>query len=454
MNDLISGTLGIGILGVVGLFGVYVFRTYVVPKKVEELAEMLKSGHLGPAIKKLQSMLEENPRDPYVHFLLAEAYYKQQNFQQAILEYNQVLKINKFSTNVREGAVRSRLGNIYLAQKNLDAAKKEFIILTKLEPNKAENFFQVGALFDQGGLAEKSLPYFKQAAKINRNHSPSFTAIGRIEYSSGKMQEAKMALTEAVKLDNANAEAHYYLAMCLKNQRDFDWAIREFEQALRDEEFKAKAYLGRAMCYIEKDNYGSAISESDKGLVLAQKGSEIELNLQYFKAMAAEKKRDFHTAIGAWERIISVNAKFKDVTRKLEEYAEFRTDDTIKDFLIASPGKFEALSRAMIESLEMSIMDLDVVSDSEVRIVATEAEGAWRNTKRSNHLIAIYRTTEPISERALRSLHEEMRNNNYARGLIFSTGDFTAGAKDYCTSRPIELCSKEQLTSALTTAGL
>lgn len=454
MEDLISGTLGIGIIGVIGLFGVYVFKTYVVPKKIEELAEMLKSGHLGPAIKKLQAMLEENPRDPYVHYLLAEAYYKQQNFQQAILEYNQVLKINKFSNNVREGHVRSRLGNIYLAQKNLDGAKKEFIILTKLEPNNAENFFQVGSLFDQGGLAEKSLPYFKQAAKINRNHSPSFTAIGRIEYNSSKIQDAKMALTEAVKLDNTNSEAHYYLGMCLKNQRDFDWAIREFEQALRDENFKPKAYLGRTMCYIEKDNFGAAISESDKGLVIAQKGGEVELNLQYFKAMAAEKKRDFHTAIKAWERIISVNAKFKDVARKLEEYAEFRTDDTVKDFLIASPGKFEAITRHMIESMEMSILDLDVVSDSEVKAVATEAEGTWRSTKRSNHLIAVFRTTEPVAERTLRALHEEMRNNNYARGMVFSTGDFTAGAKNYCSSRPIELCSKEQLTSALSNAGL
>lgn len=449
MDDIITLILITAILGVVGIFSVYVFKTYVMPRKVEELADMMKAGNLGPAIKRLQKMLEENDRDPYIHFLLAEAYRAQKKFQQATLEYKQVLKIGKFGGKVKEEAVRSRLAKIYLQNKSLEEAKKEFLILTKLDPSNADNFYQVGLLFENAGLSEKAHPYYKQAVKANANHADAHFHLGVIEYNLSNISEAKLSLSEAVKRNPNLYSAHYYLGLCLKNQKDYDWAIKELDIALKDESLKPKAYLAKGLCYMERDSLQNAISDLEKGIAVAPKSSEIELNLRYFLAACAERKRDFHMAIANWERIIDVNPKYKDVNDKLKTYEEFRTDDTIKDFMIASPGKFEQTSRAVIEKLELNIIDLQVVSDSEVHASATEMEGNWRSNKRTSKLVYLFRTTDPISEKHLRQLHEEMRSLGAPRAMCMTTSDFSSQATIFCQSRPIELIDKKQLIQLL-----
>lgn len=449
MNEIISIILLLGILGVVGVFGVYIFKAYLIPKRVEELAEMLKAGNIGPVIKKLQSMLEDNDRDPYLHFLLAEAYLKQKKTPNAVMEYKQVLKIGKFGSKVKEENVRSRLAKIYLQQKNLEDAKKEYLILTKLDPTNGDNFYQVGLLFENAGLTEKALPYYKQAAKINPNHSDAFFHLGILEYNIGNVPDAKIALSEAVKLNPNLYGAHYYLGLALKNQKDYDWAIKEFDQALKDDNLKGKAYLAKGLTILAKEQFQKAMAEFDKGLGFVPKSSELELNIRYYMAHAAEALRDFHTAISNWERIADVNPKFKDVVDKLKTYEEFRTDDAIKDFMIASPGKFETISRQIVESMELNVIDLQVINDSEVNVLATEAEGSWRNTKRSNRLINIYRTTDPIPEKVVRQMHEDMRTKGATKGICLSTSEFTTQAQQFCQSRPIELFDKKELIPVL-----
>ncbi|RME90562.1 MAG: tetratricopeptide repeat protein [Candidatus Hydrogenedentota bacterium] len=449
MDDLISLVLVAGIIGIVGLFIFYIIKTYVVPKKIDEISEMIRAGQLGPAIKRLQKLIEDNDRDPYTHYLLAEAYNAQKNYPKAMLEYKQVLKINKFSGKVKEAQVRSRLAKLYLAQNNLDEAKKEYLILTKLDPTNADNFFQVAKLFDEAGVPDKAVPYYKQALKINPAHAEAHYRLGVIEYTAGNTTEAKRALTEAVKLDPNNLSAHYYLGMTLKSLKDYEWALKEFDTAARDDKLKAKALLGKGLCYIEKDQMQNAIAEMEKGLSVAPKGSDTEMNLRYFIAAAAERLRDFHTAIAHWERLHDMNPKFRDVAEKLKMYDEFRTDDSIKDFMIASPGKFEMISRKIIEHLGLNIVDLQVINDSEVHCLAMESDVKFRNTKRGQQVIYILRTTDPIPEKTVRALHEEMRANGATRGMCLTTSEFTTQAELFAQSRPIELVDKKEIVKIL-----
>ena len=208
MDDLVSILLLGGIAGVIGIFAYYVVRTYLVPKRVEELAEMIRQGHVGPAISKLNKMIEENERDPYLHFLLGEAHAKQNDLQSAANEYRQVIKISKWSPQVKESAVRSRLAKIYMQNRNYDEAKKEYLILTRLDGANNENFYQVGILFETAGLNDKALPYFKQSAKLKPNHADSFQHIGTIEYNFGNINDAKLALTDGTKgMNGAIAKA-------------------------------------------------------------------------------------------------------------------------------------------------------------------------------------------------------------------------------------------------------
>lgn len=450
MEDISIFILLAGIVGIGVIFVYYIFKTYIKPKKVEELAEMVQKGQLAPAIKKLQQLLEQNDRDPYIHYLLAEAYFKQNNVQQATLEYKQVLKIGKFSSRLKEEFIRNRLAKIYMNNKNLDEAKKEFLILTKLDPTNGHNFFMVGKLFDDAGLYDKALPYYKQAVKIDPKNSDALIQLGIIEYNTGNINDARRDLTEGINIDPKNYKAHYYLGLTLKNQKDYEAALKELEIAIKDETIRASGYLARGMCFLERDMYQKSKVEFERGLGFATKSSEIELKLRYFLGMAAENMRDFHTAISNWERIIDVNPKYRDVPAKLKAYEEFRTDDSIKDFMIASPGKFESISKQIVEALELTVIDINVLNDSTIHALATEnLENKSRNTKRMNELIYVYRVTDPIPERLVRQMHEDMKSKSASKGYFIVASEFTKTAQMYCESRPIELYDRSQLIKLL-----
>ena len=78
----------------------YFLSVYVFPKKIEEIQGMIDAGQAKLAIKRLTDILEKDDRNPYAHYLLAEAYRADGNSQFAILEYRQVLKFGRFDNKI------------------------------------------------------------------------------------------------------------------------------------------------------------------------------------------------------------------------------------------------------------------------------------------------------------------------------------------------------------------
>lgn len=425
------------------------FSTYVFPRKIEEIAKMIELGQTRLAIKKLNEILEKDDRNPYAHYLLAEAYVKEDNIQYAILEYRQVAKIGRYDDKVREIDVRTKLAKIYKSRNAVEDAKKEYLILTKLEPLNYEHFFNLGIIFFEAGTMDKAAAYFRKSISNNNRHIESYYYLGQILYRSSNYSDAKQAFIDAIKIDQAYYRAHYFLGLVLRQMGDLEWAIKEFEIAQRDDGIKVKCFLAKGTCYSDREMYPRAIVEFERGIKIARRGSDTELNLRYFLANAQEKIRDLQSAISNWEQIASVNKNFRDVQEKLAAYADFRQDDSVKDFMIAGLSQFEHVCRKIAEVLGLTIMEIDILSDTEIEILATETEGKWRNTRTSNRIVRIMRTTTTVTDRLLRRMYESLKERNATRIIIISTGDYSQTAIDFANTRPIELYSKGELTKLL-----
>ena len=425
------------------------FSTYVFPRKIEEIAKMIELGQTRLAIKKLNEILEKDDRNPYAHYLLAEAYVKEDNIQYAILEYRQVAKIGRYDDKVREIDVRTKLAKIYKSRNAAEDAKKEYLILTKLEPLNYEHFFNLGIIFFEAGAMDKAAAYFRKSISNNNRHIESYYYLGQILYRSSNYSDAKQAFIDAIKIDQAYYRAHYFLGLVLRQMGDLEWAIKEFEIAQRDDGIKVKCFLAKGTCYSDREMYPRAIVEFERGIKIARRGSDTELNLRYFLANAQEKIRDLQSAISNWEQIASVNRNFRDVQEKLAAYADFRQDDSVKDFMIAGLSQFEHVCRKITEVLGLTIMEIDILSDTEIEILATETEGKWRNTRTSNRIVRIMRTTTTVTDRLLRNMYESLKERNATRIVIISTGDYSQTAIDFANTRPIELYSKGELTKLL-----
>ncbi len=431
------------------LLVMYIVYTYVMPKKIDEIAKMIESGQTKLAIKKLNDLLAKDERNPHAHYLLGEAYLKDNNVRYAIIEFKQVVKIGRFDERIKETYIRTQLARLFKDINATNDAKKEFLILTTLEPDNFENYFELGVIFFNTNIMDKAISFFKKSVAVNPKHQPSYYFLGQIYYRNALYSESKQALVESIRLDGMDMKAHYFLGLVLRQMSDFEWAIKEFEIAQKSEDLKVKCFLAKGSCYMEKELHPKAIQEFERGLKYAKRGSDTELNLRYYLALSQEKVRDLHSAIYQWEKISEVRPDFKDVKDKLKTYAEFRQDDRIKDFLIVGLSQFEHICRKIVEAMSHKIVDVDIISDTDIEIIATDTDSKWRNTRQTNKIFRIVRTTDAIQEKYLRTLHETMRAKNAHRIAVITAGEFAQSAVDFANTRPIELYGKAELVNML-----
>lgn len=452
MDDIILIVLLISVVFVLVVFSFYIIKTYFFPKQLNELETMIKQGHLQPAIKRLQKMIEENSRDPYIHFLLARAYEQSKDHLAALMEYKQAIKyleLEVVDKRLKEHTVRKRLGKLYLFLKNNEEAKKEFLILTKIEPDNADNFYQVGLIFEKSGLLNKALPYFQNAVKIDSNHSDAQYHTGFIQFFLGNIKDAKSALTEAIRANDQNYDAHYYLGMCHRTAKDYDTALKELSIAMRDESLRGKGHLGKGLCYWEQQDIGKAQTEFTYALESSERNSDMELNARYHLSLVAERNRDFNSAISHWERIMDINPKYQDVRQKLKMYEDFRTDDNVKDFLIASSGKFQNICNKIAEHINLTVENIRLESDSEAHMLCNSNDVQVRGNKKNSAVLFVFRSADPIVEKSIRQLYDNMNSLGSTRGICISTSEFTSQAEKFAQSRPIELISNKETTKIL-----
>ena len=127
-------------LAVISMYFVY---TFILQKKIEEISKMIDAGQAKLAIRKLNEILEKDDKNSYAHYLMAKAYMNQNNAKYAIVEYRRVLKLGRFDDRYKEIDVRSTIAKLYMDRNILQDAKKEYLILTKIQPDNFENYLQL-----------------------------------------------------------------------------------------------------------------------------------------------------------------------------------------------------------------------------------------------------------------------------------------------------------------------
>ena len=444
--DLVSIILVVVVLFFLGIGGYYLYTALGGPRKIEEVEKLLAQGKYAPVVEAATHLLEADERNIRARFALAQAQYKLGRYGPSALELRQCVKIGRFGAEVREKDVRLLLARCLLENKNLNEAKNELLILTQLDPKNDEPYFELGRLFFRAGVHAKAVGYLQKASAMNERNAEAQNLLGQAHYHLAAYQDARAALLKATQLKADLYVAHYFMGLTLRYLQDNEWAVKEFEKAERDETLRVKAILGKGMVYIDMEAYPKAITELDRGLKYAQDGGDNEVNMRYLLALAAEKSRDMHTAIQNWEAVESLKPAFRDVRAKLKQYAEFRVDDSIKDFMIASNAQFESICGRLLSHMGMQIINLRLLNESTVTAVTIEEETGRRVMRKQQTLVRINRDNmSPISETQIRDFHEAMKSDNLSRGILMTTGEITPAASSYASSRPIELYDTARL---------
>ena len=438
------------IIGVaVAVITFFMIKTFIVPKKVANLIQMLKQGKSSTVARMAKQILSKEPRSSEAHYILGQAYLMENKPEVALMEFKTVNQIGNFGGLVPEKEFREKIGSLFERYGQPEEALKEYLLLIKLEPNNPEYYYSAGTLFEARDKSEKAANYYRKALQLDPRHSDAHFKLGELLYRNKKPVEAKKELELAINLNPENYRAYYYLGKLLKDNHDYVSALHALEKAQRDPEFKVKALIERGVSYIGTQSYDSAITELDRAVKASDNPASNEtLYAKYFLAACFEKKRNIDRAMDLWEEIYSQKKNFRDVAEKLSQYQDLRTDDRVKDYLTAPMDVFYEICKSLTGALNLNIRDISDTPNG-CQVIAADADTKMRNQRKIPRLIRYLRVAEMIPESTVRSLHEEMKTMNIPRGVLFSSSNFSRKAAEFAETRPIDLYNKDHLQKLL-----
>lgn len=429
---------------------VIIVRFLFQPKRVKSIAQLYKQGKYGQASRLARQIIAKDNRNSDAHYFLGLCYEAEGKTELALMELKTVNQLGKFDEYVSEMDFRKKIADLYLKFNQSEDALKEYLLLVKKDDQNADYYYLIGSLFEKRNRPDKAVNYYRKAVSLNERHSQSFAALGSLLYRAKRFNDAKVYLDKATSMDPDNTQGSFYLGKILKDGKDYTGALLAFEKSAKDPELKTKSLAERGACYINQGDIERAFSELSRAVKLSRnlKSPEV-LYSRYLMAYLFEKDRKIEEAIEQWEEIYKVREDFRDVADKLANYQDLRTDDTLKDYLIAGQEEFLQMCKDAAGAMSFVVHEITPINGGCQILASENSDKKWRNQKKQPRLIHFMRVTDPIDESRVRGFNDKMRENNFPRGIMLTSSTFSKMAQVFAESRPIELFDKEKLQKIL-----
>ncbi|MDR2701326.1 MAG: tetratricopeptide repeat protein [Spirochaetaceae bacterium] len=430
----------------IGFLVFFIVNSTVVPKRVDQIAGFLQRGKTQVVIKAAKAMLAKDPKNADVRYFLGKAYLLEKKEDLAFTELKALSQSGAVGDYIPEENFRQEVGQLYIKNRQVGEALKEYILLIKKCPGKAEYYYWAGKLFLERNQVDMAQNYLRKAAELAPRDAKVQFELGVMLYKSKNIVEAKDALERSLKYQADNAQAYFYLGKIQKDAKDYPGAIATLEKAARDPAYRLRALVERGGCYMTLNAIDKAIPDLERAVKsITEENAQESIFARYFLAMCYEKNRDMLKAVEQWDKIHTHKPGFKDVETKLNQYQDLQNDDAIKDFLSAGNQEFMELCKNVVGSvLGMTVKSAQAVQDG-VELIATEDP----NTRKPPWLVRIYRSPNMVEDSKVRSILDDAKRQNMGRAMLMTSAGFTRPALDYAESRPVELFGKDKLQSLL-----
>lgn len=187
------------------------------------------------AARALSSLAQVAPESGQMHQILAHILANQDDCQGAIAQYQQALKLDP-----ELPGIHAELGEMILSTSNTEAARadaeKEFHRDLAAHPTNAFSEYMLGEIEWLRFHAEATLEHDLHAVELNQQFADAHIAAGKALTALGRLDEAVVQLSDAVRFDPRNDVAHYRLAQAYQKLGRANDAVREMAEfkELRD----------------------------------------------------------------------------------------------------------------------------------------------------------------------------------------------------------------------------
>lgn len=234
------------------------------------------------AQKLLTKVAESVPDSPELEFRLAV--FHQQSNQTAFALRHLEKAVNLDPTHAE---ARYALGVIYLQQQRLEQAITQFNAVIKSKPSAAAHC-RLAETFQQMYQFEEALRQYKLAADLEPTNFKLLADLGALALQFGDFELGTSSLRKALELDSNHPDIHAHLAKAALTQGDLEEASARYQSLLNlqpQDVFALKALGG---IYVKQQTPHAAIPLLQKALELQPSDTQVPLDLANAHRMAGD----------------------------------------------------------------------------------------------------------------------------------------------------------------------
>lgn len=214
-------------------FKAYYKKVQDLPKKDEQFYEyLISAAKLDESLEEFEQYSKElikiNPGNLVVRMNLADHYIEKAKYAEAIFELNEIKE--KLPSYPK---VNYMLAKVYLAQGDMNAAKKMAELELKQNPNLDSAFFIMGEVYRQNKEYREAVAYLEKAISKNGKNVDALMALGWIRLNQNLASEALDLYMNAAKYEPGNPDVHRQLGFTYKSLGQRALAKEKFDDYLK-----------------------------------------------------------------------------------------------------------------------------------------------------------------------------------------------------------------------------
>jgi Flp pilus assembly protein TadD len=264
--------------------------------------ELFKQKRYAEAEQEYRAALQLDANNLWPHFFLAQVFDEQHNWDGAILEYRQAIRLSPDNADlpILLRALHVLLGAALADKGDHDGAIAEHREAIRLEPGYYDAHYNLGLSLLKRGNFDEAIAELREAIRLQPDDANAHDSLGVALYKRGEPDAAIAEYREAIRLQPDQALAHTNLGAALSKKGDFDGAIAEMGTAIRLRPDDADAHAKLAGVLKKRGDLGGAIAEYQEAVRLEPGYTAAHVVL----GDALETKGDLDGAIAEYRAVV------------------------------------------------------------------------------------------------------------------------------------------------------
>ncbi len=394
----------------------------------------LEQNKIEDAELSLKQATSNSPEIADAYFKLGQIYAMQdmdiETISKAYREGQKV--VSKTPGNKEEQQAFYDLGKIFASKGKSGLAVQAYKNAINIDPNMALAQYELGTQYYNMGLKERAIEHFQMAIKSDPSLRTLFIDEARKYYEMGNIEEAIKSLDKSLTIDPQNAEAHYFYATLLSDDKAS--AMKHYESAIKIDPNFVKAYIPLGDLYYSDGRYDSAINAYKKAIALDKNNEKhfFELGMKSLQIKDEENrienlsnaKINFekHLMLYPDDPLANYNLGFTyenlgEKDKAIEYYQKSFDNDPSRYDILLSIARLNREKGKLNESLDMLNRITDNATDQNIKVEAyrTKAEVLDKLGEKEKAILALeevvkFNKNDAESHYKLGLFYEEKQN--------------------------------------------